>query len=92
MQDCVVADAVQREPVSTPKFPANRENNREFFNFGSVVRLRSFRSSNDLGAFEPDSLLTRTGNFLDRAENLHARTGNFISRHQPSLPAEIFDA
>jgi len=34
MQDCVVADAVAVEPVSTPKFPANREINREFFNFG----------------------------------------------------------
>ena len=34
MQDCVVADAVGFEPVSTPKFPANREINREFFNFG----------------------------------------------------------
>jgi hypothetical protein len=28
--DCVVADAVAVEPVSTPKFPANREKNREF--------------------------------------------------------------
>src|SRR5262249_52314274 len=28
--DCVVADAVQYEPVSSPKFPANREINREF--------------------------------------------------------------
>jgi hypothetical protein len=26
----MVADAVQREPVSTLKFPANREINREF--------------------------------------------------------------
>jgi hypothetical protein len=26
----VVADAVLVEPVSTPKFPANREKNREF--------------------------------------------------------------
>ena len=30
----LVADAVAVEPVSTPKFPANREKNREFFNFG----------------------------------------------------------
>jgi site-specific DNA recombinase len=29
-QDCVVADAVAVEPVSTPKFPTNREINREF--------------------------------------------------------------
>jgi hypothetical protein len=28
--DYVVADAVAFEPVSTPKFPANREKNREF--------------------------------------------------------------
>ena len=28
--DCVVADAVLVEPVSTAEFPANRENNREF--------------------------------------------------------------
>jgi hypothetical protein len=28
--DCVVADAVVCEPVSTPNFPANREKNREY--------------------------------------------------------------
>jgi hypothetical protein len=33
--DCVVADAVGFEPVSTMEFPANREINREFFDFGS---------------------------------------------------------
>ena len=37
--NCVVADAVQVEPVSTPQFPANREINREFFNFGPNRRL-----------------------------------------------------
>ena len=30
----MVADAVVVEPVSAPKFPANREINREFFDFG----------------------------------------------------------
>jgi hypothetical protein len=30
LPECVVADAVV-EPVSTAKFPANRENNREFW-------------------------------------------------------------
>jgi hypothetical protein len=35
-ENCVVADAVQREPVSTAKFPANREKNREFLNFRPV--------------------------------------------------------
>ena len=31
----MVAEAVTYEPVSIPKFPANREKNREFFNFRS---------------------------------------------------------
>jgi len=31
-----VADAVLVEPVSTAKFPANREINREYFNFGPI--------------------------------------------------------
>ena len=30
----LAADAVVVEPVSAPKFPANREINREFFDFG----------------------------------------------------------
>jgi hypothetical protein len=30
-KDCVVADPVAIEPVSTRKFPANREFSREFF-------------------------------------------------------------
>ena len=30
----MVADAVLVEPVSTPKFPASREKNKEGFNFG----------------------------------------------------------
>jgi hypothetical protein len=30
LRDCVVVDAVTNEPVSTPKFPANREINRGF--------------------------------------------------------------
>ena len=29
-RNCVVADAVQLEPVSAAEFPANREKNREF--------------------------------------------------------------
>ena len=38
--ECVVADAVIIEPVSTPQFPANREKNREFFDFVLVTRSR----------------------------------------------------
>ena len=36
----MVADAVALEPVSTLKFPANREKNREYFNFGTASRIR----------------------------------------------------
>jgi hypothetical protein len=32
----VVADAVVVEPVSTPKFPAIREKNRDLFNSGAI--------------------------------------------------------
>src|SRR6516162_2761726 len=38
-QDCVVADAVTVEPVSATKFPANRENNREFCRFRSESEI-----------------------------------------------------
>ena len=38
MGDCVVADAVAVEPVSTAKFPANREKNRDYFNSGAVFK------------------------------------------------------
>jgi hypothetical protein len=31
--NCVVVDALQIEPVSSSKFPANREINREFYRF-----------------------------------------------------------
>lgn len=32
IKDCVVVEAVDLEPVSNGKFPANREKNREFPN------------------------------------------------------------
>lgn len=34
----MVADAVAVKPVSTTKFPANREMNRDYFDFGAVFR------------------------------------------------------
>ena len=37
--DCVVADAVAVEPVSAPKFPANREINREFCRIRSLCEI-----------------------------------------------------
>jgi hypothetical protein len=37
--DCVVVDAARIEPVSTPKFPANREINREFCGFWRLAAI-----------------------------------------------------
>jgi hypothetical protein len=39
----LVADAVDIEPVSCPKFPANREKNREFF---KITTLRAAQTAN----------------------------------------------
>jgi hypothetical protein len=45
--NCVVADAVPYEPVSIPKFPANREKNREFRRIRLLVRnLNADRRAN----------------------------------------------
>ena len=62
----LVEDAVEVEHVSATKFPANREINREFFNFGPGSRLRGSQTPNDFVAFEPNSLLNGKGNFLER--------------------------
>ena len=62
-KECVVADAVAIEPVSAPQFPANREKNREFCNFGTISRIRSAQEARDFRAFRPNSLLKGTGNF-----------------------------
>ena len=35
----MVADAVHVEPVSIPKFPANREKNREFHQIGPLCKI-----------------------------------------------------
>jgi hypothetical protein len=72
----LAADAVQVEPVSTLKFPANREINREFFDFGSDCSLTGRHSSNDSEDLERNSLLKGTGNSCEKTGNLNARTGN----------------
>jgi hypothetical protein len=39
-ESCELADAVVVEPVSILKFPANREKNREFYDFRATPRIR----------------------------------------------------
>ncbi len=59
----MVADAVVIEPVSASQFPANREKNREFFDFVAPRANRRPTMPNDIRAFEPNSLNIGTGNF-----------------------------
>jgi hypothetical protein len=37
-ESCYPDDAVNREPVSAPQFPANREVNKEFRKIGAIYR------------------------------------------------------
>ena len=76
IQDCVVADAVQVEPVSTPKFPANREINREFRRIRLLgANLKAdMRANSDACNKIPYS--TEQGIFAKETGNLYARTGN----------------
>jgi hypothetical protein len=59
--DCVVADAVIVEPVSTPQFSANRETNREFFNFGPDSGLEHPMRPMISRAFEQIPYVTELG-------------------------------
>jgi hypothetical protein len=83
MWDCVVADALQIEPVSNLKFPANREINREFCRFrGPLARFSrpiakriqwlaaKFPTPKEQGIFGG-----LTGNSAERTGNLIERSG-----------------
>ena len=60
--DCV--DAVIVEPVSTPQFSANRETNREFFNFGPDSGLEHPMRPMISRAFEQIPYVTEQGILL----------------------------
>ena len=61
---CVVADAVAVEPVSATRFPANRENNREF-QVVELARISQFNGRNRFavaGDCEPSGIsIARSG-------------------------------
>ena len=71
-----MADAVQREPVSTLKFPANRGKEPGIFQLRANSRPSGRYSSNDLTDLERNSLRDGTGNFCKGSGNFDARTGN----------------
>jgi hypothetical protein len=72
----VVADAVVVEPVSTLEFPASREKNREFFDFGQFPGVREDQP-NEFGSLEPNSLLIGAGSFWERTGNFSASIRDF---------------
>ena len=78
--DCVVADAVQVEPVSTPNFPANREINREFRQISPLFDIFEAKTQANSKAFGRIPSKNRTGNCFGGTGNSAARTGNFTGQ------------
>ena len=84
----MVADAVAVEPVSTPKFPANREINREFRGFGRCSAEQvSTPTSNFNGLHsipytkEQGVFLKRTGKFIPGSGKLRPFNSDQPARH-----------
>ena len=75
----MVADAVIVEPVSTPKFPANREKNREFLKFGPASHIREPMSPMILGLLRQIPYATQQG-ILVREQRIPAQTSEQCER------------
>ena len=74
----MVADAVTCEPVSTAKFPANREKNSEFCKIPPSGAPEAANSGVVTGVFDANSLLNGTENYFGGTGKLGVGTGNFI--------------
>ena len=77
-ENCVVADAVLVEPVSTAKFPANREINRECCRIAVLVASEAVNNGFVTGLSKRIPYTTEQGIILAEQGTLGARTGNFI--------------
>jgi hypothetical protein len=75
--DWMVADAVVVEPVSTPKFPANREKNRDLFNSGAISGSDAPVSPMFLGTYSQIPYSSEQGISEGRTENFQRRSGKF---------------
>jgi len=84
-QERVVADAVAVEPVSTVKFPANREKNREFCKIAASGAPETPNSGCRCRVSDANSLLNITGNFFGRTGNSGAGTGNFSDQKRDHI-------
>ena len=76
----MVADAVQVEPVSTSKFPANREINREFGRIAHLIAILNTDTRANSEACSKIPYSMEQGISAKGTGNLFARTGNFELR------------
>src|SRR6185437_4546067 len=60
----LVADAVVIEPVSAPKFPANREKNREFCKSRALGALKTVTNAVAAGVLMPFPYSTEQGVYV----------------------------
>jgi hypothetical protein len=77
----VVADAVAVEPVSTVKFPANREKNREFCKIAASGAPETLNSSSVAGLPMQIPYSTKQGILLTEQ--------GILTQEQGILPAKI---
>ena len=77
----MVADAVVVEPVSTLKFPANREKNREFYDFRASGAPKALNNTVVTGLPVRIPCSTEQGIIFVETGKLGARTGNSIDQN-----------
>jgi hypothetical protein len=77
----LVADAVQVEPVSTAKFPANREKNREFYRTAVSVASETVNNGVVLQGFRNEFPTQQNRDYFGGTGNLGARIGNFLDQN-----------
>ena len=85
----MVADAVHVERVSTPKFPANREKNREFFNF-EPVHCREERIHPMISALTPIFPTKWNREFFRLSREFWRRNREFPPAKIEVSPNEVF--
>ena len=84
--ECVVVDAAWIEPVSTAKFPANRENNREFCRIRPSTAIFMSDQRADSMPYSGIPYATEQGIFKRVSGNFFRRTGNLGILNFVSVP------
>jgi hypothetical protein len=85
----VVADAVGFEPVSTPKFPANREKNREFHRIRALGAILKADTRANSEACSEIPYATEQG-IISKEQGILAQEQGFCLRKPKSSPDEVF--